>query len=256
MKIDNKQIINILDEMGAQTKPLTNREIDEQYQLFLDIKKNVQTSSSLHYKKYTLIKSNIFMSTAKKVSAYALIAVIGISSVAYGADRVSAFSLANQISNASNISAYSIDLGYSNVLLNGKNVSKEYVAKQLDAHHDNLSVIGGITGYKGTPVNSPKVEDTKNWASTNVVPAEALPVDAQVVEVSIPSNIMLQTTEDFAKELGVSLEEAKKIKEDAKKNPYGPGFSQAIKFLELKEGGKITFIGLDNANSIIFFAEM
>lgn len=265
MKIDNKKIIDALENTSSRFMPLTESEIDKEYQYFLDIKKNRQVfPSSWNYKNYSLIKSNIFMFNFKKVSAYALIAVIGTTFATYGVGRVSAMSLANQISNAKNIAEFTIDISYSNVLLHGKNVTKDYVAQVLKSNENKIQVIGGSTGYKGEHIESAKFEASITGES-NFVPAKPLPTGVSVTYVNsveagnvvgTSSERVIATAEDFSDMTGVSIEEAKRMEEEAKKNPYGPGFNVAVKFLELKEGDKTTLVGVDDKNVIVFFTEI
>lgn len=247
MKLHNSNIREILEQSGKPSAPLTRGEVDAQYQLLLNRiqPQPVPVKTSKYF--YKNIISQYIMITSKQMVAAALTLVIGAGTLAVGYDRALAYNLSSEIKNAPNAAEYEIEMDFTDVLLNGKVVSKDHVAKTL-GNQENVSMIGGITGYTGPEEPKAPIVDGKI--------AEPLPEGASVETVAMNASdpVVIATPEDAARELGISLEEAKRLEAEALKNPYGPGFETATKFLELKGEKKVTYIGVDAEGAIAFYA--
>lgn len=247
MKLHNSIMREILEQSGEVSSPLTASEVDTQYQLLLN-KIHTQAipvkSSSYYLFKNVISQFNMIIS--KQMIAATLVLVVGFSAITVGYGRTLAYSLSSDIKNAPNASEYGIVLDFTDVFLNGRVVSKDHIVKTL-GNQENVKMIGGITGYEGPdPTTQEGIIDS--YEKQNITTTEF--VDPNQEET------VIETTEDFARALGVSVEEAKLIEEEATKYPYGIGFETAIKFLELTDENEVTYIGVDAEGVIAFFATL
>jgi hypothetical protein len=255
MKISNIKIRELLEQSGTVSQPLSKSEVDKEYSLFLR-KINTSTSVVAPSKKVTinqLFNINYFMTlTSKQVTAFALALVVGAASLSVGYDRALAYNLASDIKNAPNISEYDVDISFTNVLKNGKAVSKEQVSAAFAENQDKISYVGGTT--EGALAKMTE-EEVRQEAKDAGLSGEEL---AQLLEDKVVEDKKFNQAVTPAKEVPagsdievVEVDSAQTASLDA---ADVHGFDQAERFLKLSDQNEDTYIGLNTTGEVVFFS--
>lgn len=282
MNTDNmrqeKNIIKILENIGAQKNSLSTNEIDFEYQKFYK-RLNNKSILSLYFNNFNYIN---IMNITKKMTVSSLVTVFALVTISGVYAQSSTLSLANEIKNSIaqdkilpgvSKSVKLEDLSYSKMILKAKSISKKQFLKEVDYDNffknqeikssaeildktlpqllaTNTVIVEASNTQKPSDLN---IQITKN--ESNKVTSSAV-VTGQVISDEGSKTVDFTAAKDINGIPVLNANESEIMKNMKIQVVKINNLERTVKFLKVKNKTSTDYIGLDADKNISFFGQI